>query len=243
MSGIDALFVALLALGQVGVLLLSQYAVPEYYFSSGSFFIRRAEVKWKAVLFRLAIPFSAGLLVPLLPVDDENLVAVAAGALAWFLVLWPIVWAPALMVPPIAGLRWLVALWLVFWVAFATLPLSGVALMNWIRAVLNDPDASWWEEQIAGQLFLLIPVLGITLFVASLVNQRVPLRGGDDPPSEELDDEEWQYDEEPQRRSLLEPAAWHFTAAIYSAILVPFLLLGILVAIVTKGRSWRAGGR
>lgn len=100
MTLIDLAWVIALAFGQVGVLLGSQKLLPEYYFASAQFFVTRGEFKWKAISFRLAIPFTAGLLVPMLPgIENDRLVAVAAGFFAWFLVLWPIAWAPRVLVP------------------------------------------------------------------------------------------------------------------------------------------------
>lgn len=237
MTVADAVWILALAFAQVAVLWASQKALPEYYFASAQFFLTRGEFKWKAVLFRLAIPFTAGVLVPLLPgVENDRLVAVLSGFLAWFLILWPIAWAPRLMVPPLKGVRWIIALWLGWWVFFTVLPLGGVAVMTWIKNVLNDPDSSWWESALAGELLFVIP-FGILAFLFTWgVNKRVP-RLGDEQFEEQ---EEWSESEdfdhyERRSMSLLEPAEWHFTAALFSVMILPFLVIALIVAVLRRG--------
>lgn len=196
MTVADCVWVVVLAFGQVAVLWASQKALPEYYFASAQFFLTRGEFKWKAVLFRLAIPITAGLVVPLLPgVGNDSLVAVVSGFLAWFLILWPIAWAPRLMVPQLKGVRWIVALWLGWWAFFTVLPLGGVAVMTWIRNVLNDPGASWWESELAGELLFVIPFGVIAFGFTWIVNKRVP-RLGDEQFEEE---DEWPESDDYER--------------------------------------------
>jgi hypothetical protein len=240
----DAIFIAVLAFGQVGLLLLSQYLIPEYYFGTAQFLVRRQEFKWKAVVFRLAIPFSAGLVVPFLPVENETLVAISAGFLAWFLILWPIAWAPTLMVPPIRRFGVIVALWGLWWAFFAVLPWSGVALATWTQSVLTDPDASWWQGQLAWELFAAPAVVFLGIVAARFVDREVPLIGGasddesDDPDDDLAEHEDYEYEPEPQERPWLAPAPWQITVALFSVALLPFLLLGVLIALLARGSRW-----
>jgi hypothetical protein len=242
----EVLVVSGFAVAEALALRLSQYVLPEFYFSSGSLFVGRAEVKWKAILFRLTIPFTAGLLIALIPIERDYVVAASSGALAWFLVLWPIFWAPGVMVPPVEkGVHWIVALWGFFWAAFTVLPLSGVALMTWIRDVLGDDDSAWWQAEIAGYLFLAIPVaLGALLF-GRIADREVEFFS-DEPDDDEhadygdYDDEHYMAEEGMESgRAWLAPAPWHVTAALFSVVLMPVLLFGILVAIVFRGRRGR----
>jgi hypothetical protein len=95
----DIALALVLAAVQVLTLRVSQYAVPGLYFTTSSLFERRSEVKIGAILFRLVIPLGAGILVPVLSSENEYAVAASSGAIAWFLVLWPIAWSPSLLLP------------------------------------------------------------------------------------------------------------------------------------------------
>jgi hypothetical protein len=233
----DALIVAALAVGQAAFLRLSQYVLPEFYFASGSLFARRAEVRWKAILFRLAIPFSAGLIVPALPAHHDYRVAAVSGAVAWFLVLWPIMWSPAVMVPPVRrGVRWLYVLWGAWWAFFTLLPLSGVAVATWIHTVHTDPAAHWWETPIADEVALFIPVGLGALLLGRLAQKEVTFFTDEPDEEEERRLEEFGHEGRSRRLNFVNLAAGSFYASAY---LVPLLLLGILIAIV-RGRRGRS---
>lgn len=233
--------VVVLALAQAGAIRFSQYLLPEFYFGSGSVFTRRSEVKWKAVLFRLGIPFSAGLLVPFLVADHELRTAAATGFVAWFLALWPIFWAWNVMVPHIERLGLVVALWFVFWAAFPIMSASGAALTTWSEDVLEDSDSPWWQGQLASYAFLAVPAAFVTILASRFVNREVRYQGEmpkDWVPSEYDETDEWdEYEPQPPApsRSWREPADWQFTAALLSVIALPLMLLALLVAVLRQG--------
>jgi hypothetical protein len=219
----------------------SQKLLPEYYFSSAQFFVTRRDFRWKAVVFRLAIPLTAGLMVPVLPgVQNERAVAMAAGCFAWFLVLWPIAWAPKVMVPPLPqrSVRLIVALWIAWWVFFTFLPLSGAALLLWIREVLSDPQAPWWETQLAGELLTVIPLTVAAILVTRLVNKELPRLG------DELFDEEEQW-LDPEREysarsggsTLLDMEELQWRAVRFSALATPVVLVIAIIALVRRARD------
>lgn len=145
-QAIAATFV-LIAL-QLAVLRASQHAVPSLYFTTSSLFDRRADVSGGAVLFRLSIPLAAGGVAALLAPDNALAVGAISGGGAWFLAIWPIIWNPRLashrFTLPFVGI--LVA----FLLAFAALPLAGVALEEAISGVISAEGAEWKAQYVWG---------------------------------------------------------------------------------------------
>ena len=123
----------------------SQQAFPGLYFTTNSFFDRRADVSGKAVLFRLSIPLVSGAIAAFLAPNDALLVAGIAGAICWFLVIWPMIWNPKLInshgFTPL-----FVTLLAAFWLAFAALPVAAAALVEIARDVFAG-DAGEIETQ------------------------------------------------------------------------------------------------
>jgi hypothetical protein len=225
-----------LAVLQVLALRIFQRALPQLYFTAGSLFVQRSEVTVGAILFRLAIPFSAGLVVPLLVQENELWVAAASGALAWFLVVWPILWSPDIMLP---GERrgWIAVLLGAFWVAFAFLPVLGATLTGWIQSVVSDSDAEWWRTAIAQELILLLPVsLGWALLVR-VARRRVTF-SHEEPRADLSEEVDWPMEEEESdSRRWFEPAPWHMSVVLLAIVLLPVVLVAILVAIISRGRK------
>jgi hypothetical protein len=172
----------LLAALQVLILRIAQYALPALYFATSSLFDRRSEVRAGAILFRLAIPFGAGMLVPLLLAHHENLVASCAGVIAWFLVLWPIAWAPSVMLPQARGAP-ITGLLLLFWVAFAVLPIGGVSVTHLIQGAHTH-----WTNAFLEAVVTSIPISVAITLVAKAAGARVTF--ADDVEAEEEDYEE-----------------------------------------------------
>lgn len=240
MTLVELLWVFGLAFGQVGVLVAAKQLAPELYFASAQFFVTRGEFKWKAILFRLAVPFTAGFLVPVLPgVESERLVAVSTGFFAWFLILWPIAWAPRLMIPQLStrSVRLIVLLWLLWWLFFTLLPVSGAALTAWIRSVLSDPDSSWWEAQLAGQLFLLIPVSVIAFAATKLIDKEVPRLGDELFDDAEDDSSSYAgYEHESMSWWSMDADEWRYRARQASTLAIPLLLIALIVAFLRRVR-------
>jgi hypothetical protein len=212
---------AVLVVIQLLVLRVTQYAFPGLYFSSAMLFERRSEVTTGAILFRLAIPFGAGLVVPLISSQDERVVASAAGVIAWFLILWPIAWAPSVMLPT-GSSRWIWALLLGFWVAFGLLPLAGVAVTDVVLDLTRNHHIDWTAASVEG-IITSVPISGLMLAVGRIATKRVSFR--DDPePEEDNETEEWvEYDDyhEPHDRG----------RAIFAALVVVTLgSFGVLLA-------------
>lgn len=135
-------------------------------------------------------------------------------------------------------MRLIVALWLVWWVFFTLLPLSGAALLLWIRNVLSDPDSSWWETELAGELLSVIPISIAAILVTRLVNKEVPRLG------DELFDEEdhWapsegEYDGRRGMSSWFDLQELEFRAMRFSAIATPILVIVAIAAIVRRARD------
>lgn len=215
---------------QVLVIRVAQYALPQLYFTTSSLFERRSEVKAGAILFRLSIPLIAGMLVPLLISDNKRAVAAAAGAICWFLVLWPIVWAPSLLFPhakawPIVGLL------LAFWAAYTLFPIAGVSITEIAQGVARNGDLKW------GSLFLeailtTIPISTATWLLSRLVDQRVTFADDDFLDDEVPDTEIEELDSyTPSLRERFESAS----AAVPEG-LVSLATLVVLLLIVLRGR-------
>lgn len=137
--------IVVLVLLELVALRASQQAFPSLYFTTSSFFDRRADVSGKAVLFRLSIPLASGAIAAFLVPDDALLVAGIAGAVCWFLVIWPMIWNPKLISSH--GLTPLfLALLAAFWLAFAALPVAAAALVEIARDVFAG-DAGEIETQ------------------------------------------------------------------------------------------------
>jgi hypothetical protein len=214
-------FTLILAGLQVLTLRVAQYALPALYFSTASLFDRRSEVTAGAIAFRLAIPFTAGMLVPLVLTENEIVVASASGAIAWFLVLWPIAWAPSLMLPSARG--WpITGLLLLFWVAFALLPVGGVEVTHLIQGT-GDRSGAFLAAVVAG-----VPVTILVELVARASKTRVTFA---DDVSEEPDDEAPDDDYTPSRLERLENVNYLIPNGVVS---VATLL--VLVLILIRGR-------
>jgi hypothetical protein len=221
--------VLVLAALQVLALRVSQYALPQFYFASGSLFLRRSEVTVGAILFRLSIPFAAGLMIPLMVSANELWVAAAAGGLAWFLMLWPIAWAPNVMLP-LENRRWIVLLLLGFWLAFAVLPLGGATLTMWVRDAVTDSDASWWRTALSQELLFLVPItVGLT-FLARVAGRSVSFH--DDEPEVDTSEEVDWSNERSESRRWYDPAPWHLTVALLAVVLIPVILVVMLISLV-----------
>ncbi len=80
--------------------------------------------------------------------DDALAVGAISGGGAWFLAIWPIIWNPRLashrFTLPFVGV--LVA----FLLAFAALPLAGVALVEAISSVISAEGAEWKAQYVWG---------------------------------------------------------------------------------------------
>lgn len=141
--------VVVLVLLQLLVLRVSQHAMPSLYFTTSSLFSRREDVAGKAVVFRLVIPLLAGAASSLLLGGYHADVAAIAGAAAWFLILWPIMWNPKIVDRPLhAGF---LGVLFVFWAAYALLPVAGAAGATWLADTL-DTSATEWKTQFAWSL-------------------------------------------------------------------------------------------
>jgi hypothetical protein len=181
-------------------------------------------------------------LVPFLVADHELRTAAASGFVAWFLALWPIFWAWNVMVPHIERLGLVVALWFVFWAAFPIMTVSGAAVTTWAEDVLTDTESPWWQGQLASYAFLAVPAAFLTIVASQFVNREVRYQGElpKDYVAEEFDAyEAWGGEDVPEPesrpRAWHEPAEWHFTAALFSVIALPFMLLAVLVALLRQG--------
>ena len=165
-----ATLIALIAL-QLSVFKVAQQVLSDLYYSTSQLFDSRSEVKGAAILFRLSIPFFAGVLAALILARNEIPVAAGSGALTWFLIIWPIAWAPSLMLSH--SKRWpIVLLLLGFWGAFALLPIAGVAATNMIVSAVQGKEIDW------GLQFMLAAFTGIPISVTvgafgRLANRRV----------------------------------------------------------------------
>lgn len=211
-----------LAALQVVALRVGQHLLPALYFTTSSLFDRRSEVRGGATLFRAAIPFSTGMLVPLLISHDERAVAAAAGSIAWFLVLWPIIWSPALLFPhskawPIVGLL------LFSWVGFAVLPVAGVLATETIRA-----ENEWWHGSVQAAV-LAVPITVVTLGLGRLAQGRVTF--ADDQLPEEGSELEPDEAYVPSLRERIDSASY---AVPQGAVALGTLL--ILLWLVVRGR-------
>lgn len=135
-------------------------------------------------MFRLGIPFVAGVLAALIVDDVAVEVGMASGCLAWFLVLWPIIWSPALVPHPL-HLPFLSVL-AAFWAAFAILPGGGALAVLLVTDVVNG-TAPEWQTQYAWAV-LTLPV-GLSVSAAcSFAGKRLSF--ADDLPDEPPDDYE-----------------------------------------------------
>jgi len=122
------------------------------------------------VLFRLSLPFTSGVLAALLVPTDEALVACLAGALCWFLVIWPIIWNPRLVTHPIH--RPFVGVLAAFWVAFTVLPLAGVGTAVLIENVLRG-QASELSTQYVWAVITAVPISIVVKLATHLASQRL----------------------------------------------------------------------
>jgi len=211
---------AVLAILQVLVLRASQYAFPNLYFTSAWLFDRRSELTVGALIFRLAIPFSAGLLVPLMLSDNQKLIAGASGAVAWFLVLWPILWAPSVMLP--SGWEWpLGVVLLAFWPAFCGLAIAGASVTEALQQLSADHHIDWGTE-VSVAFVLVIPTTVCIAFLGRIARARLSFR--DDPyePPEWEEEEEDSDDSVAARLSALEPGQ---IVALATAALVAAAIL------------------
>ena len=160
----------LLVAVQLLVLRTSQHAVPSLYFTTSSLFDRRADVSGGAVLFRLSLPFGSGMLAALLAPTDEALVACIAGALCWFLVIWPIIWNPRLVTHPIH--RPFIGVLAAFWAAFTVLPLAGVGVAILIEDVLQG-QASELSAQYVWAVITAVPIGVAVKLTTRFASQRL----------------------------------------------------------------------
>jgi hypothetical protein len=152
---------------QLLVLRTAQHAVPSLYFTTSSLFDRRRDVSGAAVLFRLSVPFVAGVAVAFLAPEREAVVACAAGTLCWFLVIWPIIWNPRIVGHPMRPA--FLAVLGSFWIAFATLPIAGVALGDVMRDVFAGAAPEWQAQYVWAVVTTLpisVGVWGITTLAA-----------------------------------------------------------------------------
>jgi hypothetical protein len=225
----DIVLTLVLAAVQVLSLRVTQYALPALYFTTSSLFDRRSEVRGGAILFRLAIPLASGMLVPILQPHNARAVAAGAGVIAWFLVLWPIAWAPSLLLP--RSRAWPIsALLFVTWVAFGLLPIAGVALTELAQDLFRDPH-SGWSHAVLEAVFAGLPVTTGTWILGQLAQRRVSFADDDeDVPAEELE-------EAPSTPSLSE----RLQSVSYSVPegIVSLATLAVLILILLRANRYR----
>jgi len=215
---------ALLVFLQLLILRAAQHAVPSLYFTTSSLFDQRADVSGAALLFRLSLPLGAGVAAALALTDGEWEVAAAAGACAWFLVIWPIVWNPRLVEHAIEAP--FVLLLAAFWVAFAILPLVGVALVGVVENVLGSPDSDW-DGQYVWAVVTGVPIALMINVAGRLARSRLSF--ADDPVDHAEDDDEdeprgWRARVDRDRFSELPPWA-------------PWAVAAVSVLLLLRGRS------
>lgn len=180
---------------QLLVLRASQHAVPSLYFTTSSLFDRRADVSGRAVLFRLSVPLVAGAGAALLVPQQDVAVATASGALCWFLIIWPIIWNPRLVshgfhLPFVAMLG-------TFWVAYAAIPLSGVAIVNVVQDVAAGRAPEWQEQYVWGVITGLT-FAGVAKLASGFAARRLSFADDPQPDVEPEERYEEYYDSEPR---------------------------------------------
>jgi hypothetical protein len=188
-------------------------------------------VQLGAILFRLSIPFAAGMLVPLLLSSDERAVAAASGAIAWFLVLWPIAWTPSLLFPH--SRAWpIVALLISLWTGFTLLPIAGVTTTELLRDLLHEGSTSWGSK-FAEAVVTALPITALISITGWVARRRITFADDPEPQSESS------VVDQPYRPSFREK----IDAASY-AIPYGFVNLGILfVLVLILVRSGKRHGR
>jgi hypothetical protein len=205
---------AVLTALQLMVFFVAQRASSDLYFTTSSLFDRRSEVTYGAILFRLSIPFFAGAFAALILTKNEMPVAVGSGAIAWFLVLWPIVWAPSLMLP--YAKRWpIVLLLLGFWGAFALLPTAGVVAARAVESLVQGEPIDWGLEYLLA-VATSVPMSLAVMGLSRITRKRVSF-------ADDLEEEE---EEVADVDELIEGNRAHFAYALGIGASFVFVLAG-----------------
>lgn len=216
---------ALLAGALLLVLRVSQRAAPSLYFTTSSFFETRAEVRGRAILFRMALPALAGAAAALVAPDHEMAIASLAGGIGWFLAIWPVMWNPSLLPHPRRALIWL--LLLAFWAAYALLPVAGVAVYELIEGVARNRRVDWTEEIVKAAVTTL-PISTVIWLTSRAANSRVTFVDDLEEESAEVANEFEGYSP-----SILDRA--QYSAAEIAAVASAATLLLVIGALVFRG--------
>lgn len=172
------LLVAVLATLQLAALRATQHFAPRLYFTTATLFETASDVTWGAIAARLAIPLATGILTAFLAPADAAFIAGAAGGVAWFLAIWPMLWAPAQLSQ--AWTRGLAAALVAFQLAFVALPVLGVSLAFWLQRTLTA-DGTAVQQQVAVELAVALPLAVLWGAASALASRRVAREHGNRP--------------------------------------------------------------
>ena len=177
------------------------------------------------MLFRFSVPLGAGVAAALVLSDGAWAVAAAAGAFAWFLVIWPIVWNPRLVEHPIETP--FVLLLAAFWVAFSVFPLVGVGVVQIVENVVGSRNSDW-DAQYVWAVLTGVPIALLTSLVTRFARSRLSF--ADDP----IDDAEYDEDES---RNWKQRVDWHRLREL--SAWAPWGIVAAFILLFLRGR-WRA---
>jgi hypothetical protein len=201
-----------------------QHRAPHLYFTTSALFSSRADVRGSAVLARLLVPFLAGALAYALSGDCAAGVAAVAGGVAWFLVIWPVVWNPRLLEQ---GWSWTLALVVaLFQMAFVVLAVAGAGITEAIARGV-DGDTSELQSQYAWALLTSLPLSALAAGASWFAGRRISFADDPYPEAEITPDDD-----------LDEVSVWREWASEAPLYATPAYTLGLAVGALVGFGAW-----